>query len=69
MPSYIARFDRGPSERFEAANDAAALEYVRELMHDEGAEDGDSAYVFLANEGGRDDEEHIGDVTLGETDD
>lgn len=38
MPNYLIRFDRGQSERFEAVSDAAARDYVRELLYDEGAE-------------------------------
>lgn len=68
MPSYIARFDRGPSERFEAVNDAAARDYVRELLYDEGAEEGDGAYVYLVNEGERGEEEYIGEVAIGDDD-
>jgi len=47
MPNYLIRFDRGGDELFEAANDAAATEYVRKLLLDEGAEDGDGGSLYL----------------------
>ena len=68
MPNYLVRFDRGPSERFDAVSDAAARDYVRELLHDEGAEDGDGGSLYRTDEGGRGDEEYLGDVRLGDED-
>ena len=69
MPNYLARFDRGPVERFECVNDAAARDYVKELLYDEGAEEGDGGAVYRVDEGGRVDEEYIGEVRLGDDDD
>ena len=66
MAQYLIRFDRGPSERFEAASTAAACDYVRELLYDEGAEDGDGGCLYLVDEGGRGDEEFVTEGRLGE---
>ena len=66
MPNYLIRFDRGQSERFEAVNDAAARDYVRELLYDEGAEEGDGGSLYIVDEGGRGDEEFIAEVRLGD---
>jgi hypothetical protein len=63
MPNYLIRFDRGQTERFEAFNDAAARDYTRELLLDEGAEEGDGGSVYRT-EG--DAEEFIGEVSLGD---
>lgn len=68
MPSYLARFDRGPSERFGAANDAAARDYVRELLADEGADEGYAASLYVVDAGGRGEEEFIGEVVAGDDD-
>ena len=68
MPNYLARFDRGPVERFEAVSDSAARDYVKELLYDEGAEEGDGGAVYRVGEGGRGDEEYIGEVRLGDAD-
>ena len=64
MPNYMIRFDRGRDERFEAVTNAAALAYAREVLLDEGADEGDEAAVYLVDAGGRGDEEHIGTVTI-----
>jgi hypothetical protein len=69
MPNYMIRFDRGGDERFDAASDAAARDYVRELLIDEGAEDGDGGSLYLFGEGGRGDEEFVAEVRLGDDDD
>jgi hypothetical protein len=66
MPNYIVRFDRGPSERFDAVNNAAACDYVREMLHDEGAEDGDGGSLYIVDEGGRGDEDFVADIRLGD---
>ena len=69
MPQYLIRFDRGGNdERFEAVSDAAARDYVRELLYDEGAEEGDGGCLYLVDEGGRDDEEFVAEVRLGDDD-
>ncbi|NBU41968.1 MAG: hypothetical protein EBS51_14450 [Planctomycetia bacterium] len=68
MPNYLVRFDRGHDERFEAVTDDAARDYVRELLHDEGAEEGDGGSLYLVDEGGRGEEEHLGEVRLGDED-
>lgn len=65
IPTYIARFDNGREERFVANSDAVAIEYVGEILADDGAEDGEAASVYVVNEGGRDDEEFIGEVVVG----
>ena len=66
MPQYLVRFDRGPSERFDAVNDDAARGYVREVLFDEGAEDGDGGGLYRVDDGARGDEEYLGDVRLGD---
>ena len=65
MPRYIIRFDRGPSEQFDATDAAAARDYVMSILFDEGAEEGDGGGLYAFNEGGRDDEEYLGEVRLG----
>lgn len=62
MPSYLIRFDRGQTEIFDACNDAAARDYTRELLMDEGAEEGDGGNLYRDDENG--DEEFIGEVRL-----
>jgi hypothetical protein len=62
IPTYLARFDDGRTERFVANSDAVAMEYVREILADDGCDDGEAASVYLVNEGGRGDEEFIGEV-------
>lgn len=64
MTHYIARFDNGNDERFDAINDAAAIDYARELLLDNGAEDGETASVYAVNVGGRGDEEYVGDAEV-----
>ncbi|NCA12470.1 hypothetical protein EBR56_11860, partial [bacterium] len=66
MTQFLVRFDRGPSERFAAVNAEAAADYVRELLLDEGAEEGDGGSLYLVDEGGRGEEEHLGEVRLGD---
>lgn len=66
MPNYLFRPDRGPAERFDAVSDAAARDYCRELLHDEGAEEGDGGGLYRTDEGGRGDEEYLGEVRLGD---
>jgi hypothetical protein len=69
MPNYLFRCDRGgPDDRFEAASDAAARDYVRELLYDEGAEDGDGGSVYRLDDGGRGEEEYVAEVHLGDED-
>ena len=60
MPSYLIRFDRGQTEIFDACNDAAARDYTRELLYDEGAEEGDGGNLYRDDENG--DAEFIGRV-------
>jgi hypothetical protein len=69
MTNYLIRFDNGPCERFQAIGDRAAREYVREILFDEGAEEGDGGALYRTDEGGRGDEDYIGDVRLGEGED
>jgi hypothetical protein len=66
MPQYLIRFDRGGNERFEAVSNAAAADYVRELLYDEGAEEGDGGCLYLVDEGGRNEEEFVAEVRLGD---
>jgi len=66
MPQFLVRFDRGPSERFEAVNAEAAADYVRELLIDEGAEEGDGGSLYLVDEGGRGEEEFVREIRLGD---
>jgi len=68
MPQYLIRFDRGQSERFGAVTDDAARDYVRELLLDEGAEDGDGGCLYRCDEGGRGEEEFVAEVRLGDDD-
>jgi hypothetical protein len=68
MPDYLARFDRGPSTRFDAVTDAAAVHYVRELLADEGAGDGESASVYRLDDDANGVEEYIGEATAGDGD-
>ena len=69
MPNYLIRFDRGGDELFDAVNDTAATEYIRELLLDEGAEEGDGGSLYLVDEGGRGDEEFITEVRLWDDED
>ena len=69
MTNYLIRFDRGGDERFDAVSDAAARDYVRELLIDEGAEDGDGGSLYLVGDGGRGDEEFVAEVRVGDDDD
>ena len=67
MHSYLFRCDRGgPDDRFDAVSDAAALDYVRDLLHDEGADEGDGGSIYRLDEGGRGEEEYVGEVHLGD---
>ena len=67
MHSYLFRCDRGGrDDRFDAASDAAALDYVRELLADEGADEGDGGSLYRLDEGGRGEEEYVGEVHLGD---
>ena len=69
MPNYLFRCDRGgQDDRFEAVSDAAARDYVRELLYDEGADDGDGGSIYRLDDGGRDEEEYVGEVHLGDED-
>lgn len=68
MPNYLARFDRGPSERFGAATDKAAIDYVRELLADEGADDCYAASVYRIDDDERGVEEYIGEAAAGDDD-
>lgn len=69
MPNYMIRFDRGPVERFDAVTDAAARDYVRELLYDEGAEEGDGGSLYRVDAGGRGEEEFVAEVRLGDDED
>jgi len=64
IPNYLVRFDDGRTERFVANNNAVAVEYVREILADDGCNDGEAASVYLVDEGGRGDEEFIGEVVV-----
>lgn len=66
MPNYLFRADRGHDERFDAVTDDAAREHVREILHDEGAEEGDGGGLYRVDDGGRGDEEYLGEVRLGD---
>lgn len=67
MHNYLFRCDRGgPDDRFDAVSDAAALAYVRELLADEGADEGDGGSLYRLDEGGRGEEEYVGDAHLGD---
>lgn len=69
MPNYLFRADLGseqPDDRFEAISDTAACDYVRELLYDEGAEEGDGGCVYRLDDGGRGEEEFVGEVRLGD---
>lgn len=66
MPNYLIRFDRGPSERFDAVSDAAARGYCRELLSDGLCDGDDSVSLYRVDDGGRGDEEFIGEVSLGD---
>ena len=50
-----------PEERDDAARD-----YVRELLLDEGAEEGDGGCLYRCDEGGRGEEEFVDEVRLGD---
>ena len=65
MPNYLARFDRGHSERFDAVSDAAARDYCVELLSDGLCDDDESVSLYRIDEGGRGDEEFLGEVSLG----
>jgi hypothetical protein len=52
---------------FEACNDAAARDYTRELLMDEGAEEVDGGDLYRDDENGNG--EFIGEVSLGEDED
>ena len=65
MPNYLFRPDRGPVERFDAVSDAAARDYVKELLLDEGADEGDGGGLYRTDDGGRGDEEYLGEARLG----
>ena len=70
MPQYLIRFDRGGhDERFEAVSNEAATDYVRTILYDEGAEEGDGGCLYLVDEGGRGDEEFVTEVRLGDDED
>lgn len=66
MPNYMIRFDRGPAERFDAVTDAAARDYCRELLADGLCDDGESVSLYRVDDGGRGDEEFLGEVSLGD---
>lgn len=65
--SYVFRCDRGGrDDRFQAVSDEAAREYVRDLLYDEGAEDGDGGGIYRIEDDARGVEEYVGDVHLGD---
>ncbi len=69
MPHYLFRADRGPvqpHDRFDAVDDAAAIEEAREMLIDEGAEEGEGGSLYRLDDGGRGDEEFVADVRLGD---
>lgn len=68
MPNYTFRPDRGNVEKFDAVHDDAARDYVRDLLFDEGAEDGDGGSLYRVDDGGRGDEEFLGEVRVGDAD-
>jgi hypothetical protein len=64
---YLFRADRGgKDDRFDAVTDAAAAEYTRELLLDEGAEEGDGGSLYRVDDGGRGEEEFVTEVRLGD---
>lgn len=65
MPNYLARFDRGPSERFDAVSDAAARDYCVEILSDGWCDEDESVSLYRVDDGGRGDEEYLGEVSLG----
>jgi len=65
FPTYFVRFDNGRDTRFVANSDSVALEYAEELMLDDGCEDGEAASVYRFDDGGRGDEEFIGEIVVG----
>lgn len=65
MPNYLIRFDRGPAERFDAVSDAAARDYAIELLSDGLCDDDESVSLYRVDDGGRGDEEYLGEVRLG----
>jgi hypothetical protein len=69
MTRYLVRFDSGPDETFDAVSDAAAADYVRELLSDGLADDDDTGSLYRVDEGGRGDEEYVCEVSLGEEED
>ena len=72
MHNYLFRCDRGGVEdRFDAVSDAAARDYVRDLLYDLGADEGegDGGSIYRLDEGGRGEEEYVGEVHLGDEDD
>ena len=67
MHSYLFSHDcTGPDFRFDAVSDVAALDYARELLADEGAEEGDGGGLYRIDEGGRGEEEYVGEVHVGD---
>ena len=67
MTQYIFRCDRGgQDDRFDALSDEAARDYVRDLLYDEGAEDGDGGGIYRIEDDARGVEEYVGDVHLGD---
>jgi len=64
IPTYLARFDDGRVETFVANNDDVAIEYVRELLVDDGRDDGEAASVYIVDDGGRGDEGFIGEAVV-----
>lgn len=66
MPRYRVRFDEGPSETFDAIDDAAAREEVRAIISDSLEEDAEGSLYRL--DGGRGEEEYIGEVSLDDDD-
>lgn len=64
---YLFRADRGgQDDRFDAVSDAAACDYVRELLYDEGAEDGDGGCLYRLDDPDRGVETFIAEVRLGD---
>jgi hypothetical protein len=65
MPRYLIRDERiMPETIFDAADDAAAIEYAMECLLDDGAEPGEEVGVFRVDDEARGVEEFVGTVTM-----
>ena len=69
MPRYLIRFDCGPDETIDAANDNDARDYAIDVLVYHDAAPGEEAAIYRIDEGGRGEEEHIETITAGDPDD